>query len=332
MSMKSLVLAAAALGVFSTARGDELTPGATLRVKFRIDNHFVPAAPDTMFLLLDHPFIDAPLGSYTANLFDGAVLLGTHTSTLLGLTQGQMLLTQFAVWKSATSVFTFDAPTVIDFTPLIDGSIQGVVELTIATGAMEVDLDKVGLEFGIALNSNSAYGVDPLPFITSVALGSFESFCFGDGSPAFACPCGNSGLRERGCQNSASTGGAYLRASGSTSPDQVVLTSSRELPSALSIFLQGDAPIAGGVPFGDGVRCIGGHLARLYSKHASRGGVSAPASGDPSITAQSAALGDPIPSGATRYYQVYYRDPDLAFCAAPAGATWNVSSAVAITW
>jgi len=330
--MKLFHFIAASLALVAATRADVMTPGMTLRVRFTVHRPFQPQPPDTLLLLLDHPFIETPLGSYAAQLFNGNVLLGTHTSTLLGLTQGQMNVMDFDSWKSATSAFTFDHPTVVDFTSILDGSIQGVVEFTIANGEMDVDLNKVALQLSHALDGSSGVVVVPQPFVTSVSLGAFEIFCFGDGGLSTACPCGNTGHLEHGCDNSASTSGAELRASGSTAPDLVVLSSSRELPSALSIFLQGDAPIAGGVPFGDGVRCIGGHLTRLYSKHASGGGVLAPTSGDPSITAQSAALGDPIPSGATRYYQVYYRDPDLAFCAAPAGATWNVSSAVAITW
>jgi hypothetical protein len=70
----------------------------------------------------------------------------------------------------------------------------------------------------------------------------------------------------------------------------------------------------------------------LYVKNASGGIVSAPGAGDPSITARSAALGDPIAPGSAREYQVYYRDPNLAFCPAPQGNSWNVSQAVGITW
>jgi hypothetical protein len=70
----------------------------------------------------------------------------------------------------------------------------------------------------------------------------------------------------------------------------------------------------------------------LYLKHASAGGVSAPEPGDPSITAQSAALGDPIAPGSTRYYQTYYRDPNLAFCPSPQGDAWNVTNGVRVVW
>jgi len=178
----------------------------------------------------------------------------------------------------------------------------------------------------LAATTTGAYSTD---------LGSpFESFCAGDGSLATACPCGNTGAPGRGCENSAATGGALLAASGPTSPDGVVLTSSGELPVSTTIFLQGNAPIVSGVVFGDGVRCVGGTLKRLFVKIASGGTAVAPdfGSGDPTIGARSAFLGDPIAPGSTRWYQAYYRDANLGFCPAPPGNSWNVSSGVAIAW
>jgi hypothetical protein len=157
-------------------------------------------------------------------------------------------------------------------------------------------------------------------------------YCFGDGTLATACPCGNTGLAGRGCQNSASTGGSLLTASGTTHPDTLVLTAANELPSALSIFLQGDANLPSGVVFGDGVRCVGGNLKRIGSKNAVGGSTSYPQGGDQSISVRSAILGDPIPNGATRYYQVYYRDPSATFCAAPTGDTFNVSNGLSVVW
>jgi glucose/arabinose dehydrogenase len=156
------------------------------------------------------------------------------------------------------------------------------------------------------------------------------SFCFGDGTQTTPCPCNNSGLPGHGCNNSAATGGAQISATGTTSPDTVVLKSTGELPSALSIFLQGDTLTS--AVFGDGVRCANGNLKRLYSKNAVGGVVSAPTGAERSITARSAALGDAIPPGATRHYQVYYRDPSSTFCPNPPGDTWNVSDGLHITW
>ena len=158
------------------------------------------------------------------------------------------------------------------------------------------------------------------------------SFCSGDGS-AGACPCGNVGVSGRGCENSTGTGGALLTVSGvaSLSADTLQLTASSELPSALSIVLQGSTAIPA-VNFGDGLRCAGGNLKRLYTKSASGGVITAPQPGDPSISARSGALGDPLPLGAMRAYQVYYRDANTGFCPAPPGSTFNATNVIAIPW
>jgi Tol biopolymer transport system component len=160
------------------------------------------------------------------------------------------------------------------------------------------------------------------------AVSAFTPLCLGDGTGP-VCPCANTGSPGHGCENSLGTGGALLTASGvaSLSSDTVQLTSSSELPTALSIVLQGSSVIAP-VNFGDGLRCAGGNLKRLYTKHAIGGVMTAPQAGDQSISVRSAMLGDAIPLGATRAYQVYYRDPNLVFC--PGG--FNVTNAVAIAW
>jgi hypothetical protein len=160
----------------------------------------------------------------------------------------------------------------------------------------------------------------------------FTNFCFGNGSLATACPCANTGMIGRGCENSSTTGGALLTATGAVSPDTVVLTSSNELPHPLSIVLQGNLDNTSGIVFGDGVRCAAGSLKRLYTRIAVNGTIVAPGAGDPSISARSAALGDPITSGQTRSYQVYYRDNVLTFCPNPPGDAFNVSSAVRVNW
>jgi hypothetical protein len=160
----------------------------------------------------------------------------------------------------------------------------------------------------------------------------FTAFC-GAGDPQLTtpCPCGVDGATGHGCENSALSGGALLGATGSPALDDVVLASSGELPTSLSIFLQGQQSVPAGIVFGTGVRCAAGSLRRLYARNASAGSVSAPGPGDPSIRTQSAALGDPIAPGTSRSYQVYYRDPagGPALCG---GATFNVSSAISIVW
>jgi hypothetical protein len=158
-------------------------------------------------------------------------------------------------------------------------------------------------------------------------------YCAGDGSSG-PCPCGNdsAALSQRGCLNSAGQSAGLADSGHATlGADTLVLTSSGELPSALSIFLQGSTfPAA--LPFGDGLRCVGGTLRRLYAHSASLGAVSAPAAGDLSISARSASLGDSLAPGAQRGYQVYYRDPNPSFCPAPVGSGFNVSNALRVNW
>jgi parallel beta-helix repeat protein len=161
----------------------------------------------------------------------------------------------------------------------------------------------------------------------------YTAFCFGDGSLGTPCPCGNTGGAGRGCLNSdLFSPGALLSVSGTANPDTVVLTASDMLATVPCVFLQGTANVAAGAVFGDGVRCVGGSLKRLYIKVASGGIASAPGAGDPSISARSALLGDVIPAGSQRFYQVYYRDSDAAFCPAPSGSTFNITSGLILNW
>jgi len=162
----------------------------------------------------------------------------------------------------------------------------------------------------------------------------YETFCFGDGTLPTPCPCGNTAPSGHGCLNSDvfNGSGAVLIASGAASPDTVTLTASEMLPTSLCVFLQGNAPLPSGVVFGDGVRCVGGALKRIGVKTASGGAASYPEPGDPSISARSSALGDPIASGTMRWYQAWYRDADPSFCPPPQGQTWNASGGVAIAW
>ena len=112
----------------------------------------------------------------------------------------------------------------------------------------------------------------------------------------------------------------------------IVLTQTDSLASAFTIVLQGNVDRIGGLAFGDGLRCVGGLLLRLYATNASGGTVVVPDVGDPSISARSAALGDPLSAGDVRSYQAYYRDPVLSFCPDPPGGAFTVGNAVRATW
>ena len=220
--------------------------------------------------------------------------------------------------------------------------------LTWSTETFASDPNANAIRWGTTYNLR--FDANAAPTVGTVTLGTFKNggfvqttadvpgdvppgtpFCFGDGSGT-QCPCANLGDPGSGCENSKEDQGAVLTSSGNQDPDTVVLTASRELPTALSVFLQGNNQNPNGFLFGDGLRCASGSLKRLYIKTASAGVVSAPQGGDQSITQRSAAKGDVIPPGGTRYYQVYYRDSDPTFCPAPTGDGFNSTSGVIIVW
>lgn len=160
------------------------------------------------------------------------------------------------------------------------------------------------------------------------------SFCSADFATA-ACPCGNAGDPGHGCANSQPTGnGALIVAGGAQTSASMTLEALAMPQGSTSIFFQGDAELAAPAYFGDGLRCVGGQLKRLASRAVNNGAAifPDPAAGDPSIQARSAALGAPIPAGATRVYQVYYRDDSSTFCPSPVGSTFNVTNAMRILW
>jgi Tol biopolymer transport system component len=161
---------------------------------------------------------------------------------------------------------------------------------------------------------------------------SVTAFCLGDGSGT-ACPCANSGRMQRGCETSTATGGAILQASGTTSlgSDTLQFACHGERAQALTVILQGTANQSP-ANYGDGLLCVAGSLKRLYVKQAQIGIVIAPFGSEPSVAARSAAMGDTIGSGETRYYQAYFRDPTPDFCPFPLGNTWNSSNAISATW
>jgi len=157
-------------------------------------------------------------------------------------------------------------------------------------------------------------------------------FCFGDGTSA-PCPCDNTGAPGRGCENSALSGGALLWATGESkiNIDTLQLHITGMLPKSLAVVLQGDAPHTA-ANVGDGLRCGGGTLRRLYVANAINGSLTVPGIAETALWARSNELGGFITPGTERYYQVYYRDPTGRFCDFPFGDTFNVSNGMTVTW
>jgi Tol biopolymer transport system component len=165
---------------------------------------------------------------------------------------------------------------------------------------------------------------------------SFTSACEPGVDGVIDCPCSNPpGGPGRGCDNSSATGGATLAAAGGTflSSDSLVFTTAGEKPTALSVVMQGAIPVASGIVYGQGVRCTGGALKRLFTKNAIGGSITAPefAAGDSTVSARSAAKGDPITAGQSRRYFVLYRDP-LVLGGCPNASRFNATQTGVVVW
>jgi Tol biopolymer transport system component len=176
----------------------------------------------------------------------------------------------------------------------------------------------------------------PDVFVRDGDATSFTSFCDPGLSGVIPCPCSNPPAGpDRGCDNSSATGGAALSASGvaNLSMDSLVFMTSSERPTALSIVLQGSASIPSGAVYGQGVRCVGGTFERLFVKTASGGSITAPdfGAGDPTVSARSAARGDPIQPGQSRFYWVYYRDA-VVLGGCSASSTFNATQSGQVGW
>jgi Tol biopolymer transport system component len=165
---------------------------------------------------------------------------------------------------------------------------------------------------------------------------SFTSLCDPGVGGVLACPCANPPSGPgRGCDNSAASGGAIISVYGGAylSSDSLVFSTTGEKPTATSLLLQGTSLVASGAIYGQGVRCVGGTLTRLFTKSAVAGSITAPdfGAGDPTISARSAAKGDVIQPGQSRWYLVYYRDPSvLGGC--PASSTFNATQTGQVSW
>jgi len=151
-------------------------------------------------------------------------------------------------------------------------------------------------------------------------------FCFGDGTTdvgngPVSCPCANNSVAGagEGCLNSQGVG-AILTASGTNAvaSDNMVFRTTQARASQPSVLMQGAAVVA--FPFKDGILCMGNPTERLEV-------VFLDANGEGS-TSGSVVTGGAVSLGDTRYYQQWYRDPNLSVC----GNGSSLTQGLAVTW
>jgi hypothetical protein len=110
-------------------------------------------------------------------------------------------------------------------------------------------------------------------------------------------------------------------------------TTRGELPTSLSILTQWTGVNSSGAVFGMGVRCTSGSFKRLYTKAAVNGSIMIPdfSANETQVSVRSAALGDAILAGESRWYVVMYRDP-IVLGGCSVSSTFNATQTGQVTW
>jgi hypothetical protein len=174
----------------------------------------------------------------------------------------------------------------------------------------------------------SGWNIDDVEIWSEAPAPPGQGFCFGDLGYGTSCPCTNDNdgtLPGAGCANGVHASGAYLTATGSASVtgDTLVLRTTHGEPNNSGLYFQGTTNLAGGLLWGDGLRCTGGGVRRLQVRFADTDGSS--------LTTIPIGTAGGVSAGDRRYYQLWYRN----IVAPPCGAgvnDFNSSNGYVITW
>lgn len=159
-----------------------------------------------------------------------------------------------------------------------------------------------------------------LVYQTGIGDCGISRFCFGDGSGT-PCPCANPGTCDAGCAGSAGEGASlWTYGTGSIAADDQLFLAHDMLPGQPALLFVGNTDIVGGdgVPFGDGLRCVGQQVVRL--------GVRFPDGIGDAVWGPGLGAAGGWGSGDLRYFQSWFRDPH----ASPCGSGFNLSDAALV--
>ncbi len=168
--------------------------------------------------------------------------------------------------------------------------------------------------FAFARGDNSVFFDDVQ--VTDLACGPGIAYCFGDGA-AEPCPCGNFTQSGEGCRNSNGVG-ARLASQGtpSVSANDLRLGASQVPRNIPGILFAGTAAV--NLPFGDGLRCVGGIIVRLPSQNSGACGVLLQDDLVPQVG---------IGAGQTWRFQGWFRD-----VGGPCGTSFNLTHGLEVSF
>ncbi|MEO1008779.1 MAG: GC-type dockerin domain-anchored protein [Planctomycetota bacterium] len=169
--MQRTICLLATLGLAAAANAQTLriTPDEPLTIRFRCPADATPT-PD-MFNVLFGITEAGGTGLRVAELFDEGTLLGTHSQALFGGVVGGLSLNPGITFRTASSPYTFFDAGVIDMSTLIDGTEDGVVIWTIASGFLEFDTANLRFDWGQGLSPSSYRGANPDCTVIEVFVG-----------------------------------------------------------------------------------------------------------------------------------------------------------------
>ncbi len=148
-------------------------------------------------------------------------------------------------------------------------------------------------------------------------------FCFGDGT-GNGCPCANFGGSGEGCANSTGSGAQLYNIGGtSVSADDAHLVAIQVPANEFGIMFMGPNQVNGGlgIAFGDGHRCVGGHVRRFPIQDSGPGGAMV-------LVNPVAQTGAVITPGSTFHFQAWHRDTPIS----PCGTLFNLSNGFSVTF
>jgi hypothetical protein len=170
MKPTTLLLGAlAGLAASQLAPAQNLTSNQVMRIHFTVQGGYA-TPPDVIRLNFGLIHVHQAFTTRNAAIYHCDEHLGTAMSSSFGSHVGNLNLDPSNSWKSPTSLWNFDSPGTMDFTRVQNGTLIGIIEFWISTGAVNIPLNQVNLNMIRATQSNGGIVVGPPPVITHIEI------------------------------------------------------------------------------------------------------------------------------------------------------------------